>query len=578
MGRNNTKKRLRAAGAGLAAGFALLGTADALAATAAGVDGTLTYTGGPGLVSNVDFVQSGTTVTIARNTGGGDNDPIASTGTCTTSGNGNTVTCTAITSVVADAGDQNDTLDASGLSSTIPATLRGGEGDDSIVGGGANDNLSGGAGNDFISGGGGDDTINGDAGSDDADGGAGNDILNGGDGNDGLSGGRGNDTVNGDGGDDFVSGDSGADVVNGGDGDDNLNNFNFVSPGADADNGDVYSGGSGLDTIFVFAGAAPVSVTLDDQANDGAAGEGDNVRADVESVNVGSGADTLAGNDATNQLTGGGGNDTIDGGRGNDILQGQDGDDTINAVDGFADVVTCGAGNDVANVDTLDTVSNDCETVNRQDVGNANDDRPPTLVVTSPANNANLPTGTPTTIAANVADDRGIAQVLFLVNGRLVCADTVAPYACAYQPTGADIGRTAITVVAVDSSQQTTTVIRSVNIGLFRARSFTSRVTPSRDARAPYRFTTTGKINLPTTVTAAQGCKAGVVSVQVKAGSRTISTRRVNISKACTFRVTTVFRDRSRFRGVRALKFTARFLGNAVLERRTASIKTARVR
>ena len=395
-----------------------------------------------------------------------------------------------------------------------------------------------------------------------------------------MFGGGGDDTVNGDAGDDFVNGGTGADAVNGGDGDDFLNAFNFSSG---PDNGDVFSGGGGLDSIFIAPGGfssdpTPVSVTLDDQANDGVAGEGDNVRADVEVASTFQGNDTLVGNDGTNQLSGGEGNDAIDGGRGNDVLQGQDGDDTITSRDGFADVVTCGDGNDTANADTLDTVSSDCETVNRVDVGNANEDRPPVLTVTGPGDNAAISTKTPTTYTATVTDDRGVAQVLFLANGRLVCADTSAPYTCAYQPTGADIGRTAVTVVAVDSSQQTTTATKSVTVGRFAARSVTSKLTPSRDTRSPYRFTMTGKVNLPATVTAAQACKAGVVSVQVKAGTRTISTRRVTISKACTYRSTVVFRDRSRFRSATALKFTARFAGNTVLERRSAPVRTARIR
>jgi hypothetical protein len=42
---------------------------------------------------------------------------------------------------------------------------------------------------------------------------------------------------------------------------------------------------------------------------------------------------------------------------------GGEGDDFIEAKDGEADVVACGPGNDVASVDHLDRVEDDCETL-----------------------------------------------------------------------------------------------------------------------------------------------------------------------------------------------------------------------
>lgn len=70
----------------------------------------------------------------------------------------------------------------------VPATLRGGPGDDKLVGGGASDKLVGGGGNDFLSGRRGDDWLMG---------GPGNDHLLGGPGNDQLKGGPGVDVLNG---------------------------------------------------------------------------------------------------------------------------------------------------------------------------------------------------------------------------------------------------------------------------------------------------------------------------------------------------------------------------------------------
>jgi hypothetical protein len=358
---------------------------------------------------------------------------------------------------------------------------------------------------------------------------------------------------------------------------------------------DVFTGGSGFDRLFTTAqtvddstgNVTPIDlrVTLNDAADDGAAGENDNVRVDVEAVasqtqtgpEGAGGNDTLIGNDAINDLSGGRGNDRIDGGRGNDVLAGGAGDDTIDAQDGFADFVACGPGNDTANVDTLDIVT-ECETVNRRDVGNANEDRPPTIALTAPAPNATLQTRTPTVLTANVTDDKGIAQVLYVVNGRIVCTATAAPYSCSYQPTGADVGRTQITAIAIDTTQQTATDLRAVNVGLFAPRRFSLSLSPSRDLTRPHRFRATGRVSLPPSVTAAQGCRDGVVSVQVKAGTRTISTRRVNIRRNCTFSSTVSFRDRSRFGRATRLKFTARFTGNKVLSRSSAASRFGRVR
>jgi Ca2+-binding RTX toxin-like protein len=78
----------------------------------------------------------------------------------------------------------------------VPATLRGGPGDDKLLGGGASDKLLGGSGNDFLSGRRGDDWLFGGTGNDHLLGGPGNDQLRGGPGVDVLNGGPGqNDLV-----------------------------------------------------------------------------------------------------------------------------------------------------------------------------------------------------------------------------------------------------------------------------------------------------------------------------------------------------------------------------------------------
>ncbi len=90
-----------------------------------------------------------------------------------------------------------------------------------------NDNLNGGSGNDYI------------------DGGAGNDIISGGSGNDTLLGGSGNDRLSGGAGSDTLDGGSGNDNVDGGSGNDVL----IYRLTENAGSRDVYTGGSGVDTL-----------------------------------------------------------------------------------------------------------------------------------------------------------------------------------------------------------------------------------------------------------------------------------------------------------------------------------------
>ena len=110
----------------------------------------------------------------------------------------------------------------------------------------------------------------------------------------------GNDTLSGLGGDDTFNGGKGTDVMNGGDG-----------------TGDTAVGDRD----------ASNRLSLDGVANDGTTGEGENLPADIENLQGGSGNDTLTGNAGTNRIDGGNGHDTIDGGAGDDTLVGGDGSD-----------------------------------------------------------------------------------------------------------------------------------------------------------------------------------------------------------------------------------------------------------
>ena len=92
---------------------------------------------------------------------------------------------------------------------------------------------------------------------------------------------------------------------------------------------DEFLGGAGIDTADYSDSVVPVSVSIDDAANDGPAGQGENVFADVENVFGGAAADTLAGNAGSNLLLGNAGDDTVRGGGGRDVLIGGAGADRL---------------------------------------------------------------------------------------------------------------------------------------------------------------------------------------------------------------------------------------------------------
>ena len=216
--------------------------------------------------------------------------------------------------------------------------LDGTAGEDRICGRGGADRLRAGEAADVLLGGGGGDLLQGKAGPDRLDGGAGADRLFGGAGGDDLRGG------------------AGPDALGGG-----------LGP-------DLVSGGPGRDIAFYGQRGLTVRVTIGAGANDGVAGERDNVRSDVEGIFSGRGNDVLVGNGRANRLFGGAGNDTLRGMGGSDVLTGGAGDDRIDAREsggpmslaaqaGAVDQVVCGAGNDTAFVDAADAVDPDCENV-----------------------------------------------------------------------------------------------------------------------------------------------------------------------------------------------------------------------
>jgi Ca2+-binding RTX toxin-like protein len=166
-----------------------------------------------------------------------------------------------------------------------------------------------------------------------------------------------------------LNGDAGSDALSGGAADDTLDG---------SDGADVIGGGGGRDLVSYRARTTPVIATIDGAANDGAAGEGDNILGDIEDIFGGSANDVLTGSAADNRLFGALGNDTLNGIGGNDLLapdagddnlRGGDGDDTASYSQGTdgRDVFSGGTGRDTASYRShtgpvnvsLDGVAND---------------------------------------------------------------------------------------------------------------------------------------------------------------------------------------------------------------------------
>jgi glucose/arabinose dehydrogenase len=189
-------------------------------------------------------------------------------------------------------------------------------------------------------------------------------------GNDRLVGTAGPDVICGLGGHDKLVGQGGDDLIVGGDGDDELQGRGGA---------DVLQGGAGSDLADYGTSTAAVTVTIGTGADDGTAGEGDDVQLDVERVLGGSGPDQLTAAHRRVRLIGGGsadvlrgspqddvlegreGDDELEGGDGHDELEGGDGGDLLRALDGIRDRLLCGPGADTDESDPVDLVDASCE-------------------------------------------------------------------------------------------------------------------------------------------------------------------------------------------------------------------------
>lgn len=575
-------RRAALAAAALAATVAGLAGAPAAFAGTAFVDGTtLRFDAAPAEVNSVRVTRTNQTEYTVEDRGA---RIVEGAGCSRTSDNA--VRCTAqspFTGIVAFLGDRTDS-GRLGAATDIPARIDGGDGIDLLGGGG---------GGDLLIGGGGDDRFVGSALNDTYDGGPGADFY-------------------------FprsVEGDPGADLFNGG-------------PGVDT----ASYASVDFDEETSFQTGPPVFLSLDDIANDGAAGEGDNL-FDVEDAFGGGGDDVLTGNPESNTLLGGDGRDRIDGGPGIDSLSGGSEDDLVIGGDG-SDDLTGGSGDDAVDGgtgddnllggadqdglgggpgdDNLDGGSGSDglsggEGVDTVDYtlrrGSDEDDEERVVVGSRVAvtldgvaddgfsgerDNAgtdveNVSTGPGADLITGNAAVNGILTGAGndIVDTRDQVADSVICGA-GFDTVRAD-GLDQVDVEGEDRCERVEVVGaqpgpgpgRGPNASRVRPRSLVVTVSPGRDRRAPYRFVTRGRLALPTGLSPATSCQGGRVSVQIKRGTKTVSTRRVDLRTNCTFSSSVRFaRSRRTARGT--LKVTVRFLGNAVLERITARPRTVR--
>lgn len=229
---------------------------------------------------------------------------------------------------------------------------------------------------------------------------------------------------------------------------------------------------------------------------------------------------------------------------------------------------------------------------------------PPVTAVTAPAEGARV--SGPVQLTATASDARGARSVTFRVDGQVVGVDMApdagSPFNAMSPATFSvllDSGRLAdgahsLTAEASDGTLTATSAIRRFTTanagsggdkppgggttGRVKAKRITATLRPQRDRRAPYRFTVSGRVTLPSGVTPAQGCGQGRVSVQYKAGRKTISNRRASLRRSCTYRSTVRFRNAKRFGRRGRLAVRVRFLGNDRLKPQKVRTLRPRVR
>jgi hypothetical protein len=161
-------------------------------------------------------------------------------------------------------------------------------------------------------------------------------------------------------------------------------------------------------------------------------------------------------------------------------------------------------------------------------------------------------------VAFAVTAPAGVKSVVVFLGSRQVCSITAAPYTCTITATGADVGGQALRAVVTDGLGRTAEVQRSVTVAKFTP-TISLAVTKKSVSGGKVRRTVSGKLKLPSGVTAAQGCN-GSVNLVITRDGHSLLNQQVKVSKTCTFSgsVTAAKSNQS-------FSASARFGGNAVL-------------
>ncbi len=359
-----------------------------------------------GNLSITDNVGLANNITVTRNTT--TNEFVVSSTTTELSTDGRTPTNvvripvgSVTRGLIASLGQDNDRLNLASIS--LPTTVLGGIGNDTLTGGSGDDNLSGEAGNDSLIGGIGNDILSGGTGNDTLSAGTETDLLvesvsgvatltptaftgggftdtlsgfesaslTGGTGSDSintsaftfsvtLDGGAGHDTLTSSGGADLLLGGDGSDLLNGGSGNDTLNGQDGNDKLVGAAGVDELVGGNDSDSVietanadFTLTNATLVIGTTTDivseiESASLTGGIGNNTLTASAftfggvTLSGGTGNDSLVGTNLDDSLDGGSGNDTLRGGLGNDSLTGGLGNDSLDGGDGTDRMIEMG--------------------------------------------------------------------------------------------------------------------------------------------------------------------------------------------------------------------------------------------
>ena len=323
----------------------------AVASSGYTTDGADTFNGGPGL-DTASYQLRGWPVSVSldavANDGSGDNDNIKADVENIAGGSGDDVLT---------GSDSGNTLHGNGGDDIVAGgagphdELFGDSGDDSVIGGPDDDLAVGGTGNDYLVGGAGEDLLAGSGGNDRVFGQGGPDRVTGQEGDDELYGGAD---------DDILIAGAGDDLQDGGDGDDYFGGSYSAEWGDNAGGSDkdTFIGGAGTgDEVSYAFGQFPIVADIDGVADDGVAGEQDNIGTDIERLTGSDAADLLTASATGSHLYGGAGDDTLRGRGGPDRLYGGNGDDALNSLDNIwgNDGVDGGFGTDTCSTDPLDT-------------------------------------------------------------------------------------------------------------------------------------------------------------------------------------------------------------------------------